>query len=74
MEIEDRVSLSSLRDAVLDHVRLSIRNGEWTERGLARAIGVSQPHLHHVLNGKRQLQFALADRLIVQFGIDLRAK
>jgi hypothetical protein len=40
---------------LLAYVRSQIRNGELTERGLARLIGVSQPHVHNVLKGVRNL-------------------
>ena len=41
-----------------------IRNGAITERGLARASGVSQPHLHNVLKGVRLLTPSVADRML----------
>jgi hypothetical protein len=40
---------------LLAYVRSQIRNGELTERGFARLIGVSQPHVHNVLKGVRNL-------------------
>jgi len=49
-----------------------VRGGEITERGLARLTGVSQPHLHHVLNGERQLSIAMADRILHRLHVDLR--
>lgn len=54
-----------------EQVRLRIRNGHATERGLALRAGVSQPHLHNVLKGIRPLSPDLADRLIAQLGITL---
>ncbi len=41
-----------------------IRNGEVTERGMARQIGLSQPYLHHLLKGARQLRPRTADRVL----------
>jgi hypothetical protein len=40
---------------LLAYVRSQIRNGELTERGFARLIGISQPHVHNVLKGVRSL-------------------
>ena len=41
-----------------------IANGEFTERGLARLLGISQPHLHHILCGKRSLTPNVADLIL----------
>ena len=41
-----------------------VRNGQATERGLAIKAGVSQPYLHNVLKGVRQMTPDLADRLL----------
>lgn len=40
---------------LLAYVRSQIHNGELTERGFARLIGISQPHVHNVLKGVRNL-------------------
>ncbi len=48
-----------------------IDNGEFTERGLARLIGVSQPQFHNVLKGKRKLQAKLADRILQKLEISI---
>lgn len=57
------LSLADLRRRLVDRLRDKVRNGEWTERGLARAAGISQPHLHHALKGARELSPENADRL-----------
>ena len=41
-----------------------VRNGEWTERGLARRVGMSQSHIHNVLSGARILTPPTADRIM----------
>lgn len=41
-----------------------IRNGEMSERGLARLTGISQPHMHHVLKGSRALSPESADAVL----------
>lgn len=48
---------------------MKIRNGEFTERGLARILGVSQPQLHNVLKGARPLKPEFADCLLRYFKI-----
>jgi plasmid maintenance system antidote protein VapI len=48
---------------------MRIHNGEYTERGLARLLGISQPQIHHVLKGTRRLQPEFADRIMARFGI-----
>lgn len=55
----------------LEILRISItrriRNGELTERGLARRVGISQAHMHNVLKGVRVLTPDLADKILVEF-------
>jgi hypothetical protein len=46
---------------LLAYVRSQIRNGELTERGFARLIGISQPHVHNVLKGVRNLSPKIFD-------------
>ncbi len=48
-----------------------INRGDFTERGLARIIGVSQPQMHNVLNGKRTLRPVVADRIMQRFQLDV---
>jgi hypothetical protein len=45
-------------------LRRKVSNGEWTERSLALRAGISQPHVHQVLRGTRQISPPLADRLM----------
>jgi hypothetical protein len=59
----------TFRDArlrLLGYVRNQVRNGELTERGFARMIGISQPHAHNVLKGVRSLSPEVSD-LILKF-------
>lgn len=58
-----------LQFRLISFVVAKIRNGEFTERGLARMLGVSQPHLHNVLKGARPLKPEFADCLLEHFGI-----
>jgi plasmid maintenance system antidote protein VapI len=49
---------------LLAYVRERIHNGELTERGLARSIGISQPHAHNVLKGVRKLSPQISDSIL----------
>lgn len=63
------MALRDLQDRLLVQVRQEISNGGWTERRLAKLIGISQPHMHHVLKGARSLTPAIFDLLLRQLGI-----
>ena len=41
-----------------------LRNGQLTERRLARLTGISQPHIHNVLKGKRILSLRASDIIL----------
>jgi len=56
---------------LIAHLRALVRSGEATERGLARLTGVSQPHMHNVLKGKRLLSLEMADRVLTQLHLDV---
>jgi hypothetical protein len=56
--------LSELQNLLLDTVRARVRNGLLTERGLAKLLGISQPHLHNVLKGTRHLSLEMSDRML----------
>jgi hypothetical protein len=49
------VTYQDVQLRLLAYVRGQISNGELTERGFARLIGISQPHVHNVLKGVRKL-------------------
>ncbi len=56
---------------LLTYVRSQIRNGELTERGFARLIGISQPHVHNVLKGVRNLSPEFFDLALKYFHLSL---
>ncbi|MGD0497729.1 MAG: helix-turn-helix transcriptional regulator [Bryobacteraceae bacterium] len=58
-------------DRLRANLRQRVRSGEITERGLARLTGVSQPHIHNVLKGKRLLSPEMADRVLDHLRMDL---
>jgi len=56
---------------LIESIRARLRNGEITERGFARRLGVSQPHIHNVLKGVRILTPRLADKMMCELGLTL---
>lgn len=65
------LSFHDLQGRLISFVVTKIRNGEFTERGLARILGVSQPHFHNVLKGVRPLKPEFADCLLEHFEIGI---
>ncbi len=65
------MNFRELHDRLLTEIRERVRNGALTERGVARMTGVSQPHIHNVLKGKRLLSADTADEILRQLRIDL---
>jgi len=54
-----------LQQRLIELLRDRVKSGEVTERSLARLAGVSQPHLHNVLKGKRLLSIDMADAILI---------
>lgn len=52
-------------------LKARVRNGEFTERGLAKAIGVSQPHVHNILKGLRILSPEIGDQILQKLNMSL---
>lgn len=65
------MTFQDLQQRLVDELRLRVRSGIATERGLARLSGVSQPHLHHVLKGKRTFSIEKSDKVLRRLQIDL---
>jgi hypothetical protein len=65
------MDFQELRERLVANLRDRVRIGELTERGLARISGVSQPHIHNVLKGKRVLSVEMSDVILRQLRIDL---
>jgi transcriptional regulator with XRE-family HTH domain len=65
------MDFQELRERLVTHLRNRVRSGELTERGLARVSGVSQPHIHNVLKGRRVLSLEMSDAILRQLHIDL---
>jgi plasmid maintenance system antidote protein VapI len=71
LESFPHLTFRDLQDRLISLVVTKIRNGEFTERRLARVLGVSQPQLHNVLKGVRPLKPEFADCLLRQFDIGI---
>ena len=65
------MNFHDLQRRLVDELRERVRSGGATERGLARTVGVSQPHLHNVLKGKRVFSLEMADDVLRHLHIDL---
>lgn len=60
-----------LQSALLDRVRQQVRNGELTERRLAKLTGISQPQIHNILKGLRGLTAAKADQILARLRLSM---
>jgi hypothetical protein len=48
-----------------------VHSGELTERGIAKRTGISQPHIHNVLKGKRLFSSVAADTILRELHLDI---
>jgi len=58
------MDFEALLNRLCELLRLLVHNGAMTERGLARRVGLSQPHIHNVLQGRRILTSQTADLIM----------
>ena len=65
------MTFDDLNERFVAHLRERVRSGELTERGLARISGVSQPHIHNVLKGKRVFSQETSDEILSHLRMDL---
>lgn len=65
------MTLGDLQQRFVTLLRNRVRNGELTERGLARMVGVSQPHVHNVLHGKRSFSVQTTDDIMRLLRVDV---
>jgi hypothetical protein len=65
------MTFQDLQQRLIEELRLRVRSGVTTERGLARLSGISQPHLHHVLKGKRTFSIEKSDEVLRRLQIDV---
>ncbi len=66
------MKIEEILACLLREVTVLIENGHLTERKLARMTGISQPHVHHILNGKRKMTAQVADIFLEALGMDAR--
>ena len=65
------MTLGDLQQRFIALLRKRVRNGELTERGLAKLVGISQPHMHNVLHGKRTFSLQTTDDMMRQLRVDV---
>ena len=65
------MNFQQLQYRLIDHLRDRIRRGELTERRLAHLTGISQPHIHNVLKGKRSFSIEISDSILTRLKLDL---
>jgi transcriptional regulator with XRE-family HTH domain len=69
--VDQLITFHELQRRLLEYLRHRLRTGEVTERGLARIAGISQPHLHNVLKGRRLLSMEMADGILRNLQLDI---
>jgi transcriptional regulator with XRE-family HTH domain len=65
------MTFHDLHGALIDYLNQCVQSGEITERGLARRTGISQPHIHNTLKGKRLFSWESADAILRELDLDL---
>jgi transcriptional regulator with XRE-family HTH domain len=65
------MDFQELERRFIELLRQRIRSGELTERKLARMAGISQPHVHNVLKGKRIFSLSMADSILLILRLDV---
>jgi hypothetical protein len=63
------MNFQDLHRSLGDYIAKKVRNGELTERGLAIRAGISKPHLHNMLKGKRFFSLQSADLVLQELGL-----
>jgi len=67
----EELTFKAIHVRLLAFVNARVQSGEFSERSLAKRLGVSQPQLHNVLKGARKLQPELADAMLTEFRISV---
>jgi hypothetical protein len=65
------MNFEDLQRRLVEELRWRVNNGEVTERGLARYVGISQPHIHKVLKGSKILSTKYCDRILSALSLSL---
>lgn len=66
------MNFQDLQQRLIAEMRNRVRSGEITERSLARMTGISQPHMHNVLKGKRTFSLEKTDDVLRCLRLDIR--
>jgi len=65
------MDFQELERRFIQNLKERIASGELTERRLARLAGISQPHVHNVLKGKRIFSLQMADLILHVLRMDV---
>jgi plasmid maintenance system antidote protein VapI len=65
------VNFHNLESLLVNELQERVRSGALTERHLAKLTGLSQPHVHNVLKGKRSFSPETADRIMASLSLDV---
>jgi len=65
------LDFQELHHRLVVYLQGTVHNGTMTERRLSRITGISQPHIHHVLKGKRSFSMISADQVLRALHNDL---
>ena len=70
--MENQTTFYDLIDRLRVLIKARLNNGDYTERSLARALQVSQPHLHNMLKGIRRMSLEFSDQAMKEFRISVK--
>ena len=65
------MNFQELRKRFIVDLRDRVQSGQLSERGLAKVTGVSQPHIHNVLKGKRRISPEMCDAILQELRMDV---
>ena len=68
---EKRLRFATLQARLIRLINNKINNGEFSERGFARLVGVSQPQIHNLLKGARKLRPETADLFLAKLELSI---
>ena len=63
------LTVEELQRRIVAYARQAVARGVVSENRLAILVGISQPHLHHILKGKRACSAATADAIVRALGV-----
>lgn len=67
----EMLRFADFHSRLVNCLRRRVQSGELTERGLARLTGISQPHIHNVLAGKKLFSADVSDTILRELNLDL---